>query len=166
MLSIHWQMPIVVYEFKQHQKLKQPLLNSIQSMPAYSINNISKCDYNSGYTKPYWNILSPAIKLTIHNILSKLDITDGKLSTPWYQQYHTNDSHNWHRHPNCTYNVVYYLELPGNTPPTLLRHPLTKELITPSVHEGSILLFPSCIQHCSPINQSTHRKTIIAFNIE
>ena len=164
--SNHVSLPLVVQPFKQHNKLKQLLLDSIQSMPAYSIDGITKCVYNSGYTKHYWDILSPHITPIIHNILAKLDVVDGKLSSPWYQQYHTNDQHRWHRHPNCVYNVVYYLQLPHNSPPTLLRHPLTREHITPRIQEGDILLFPSCIQHCSPINQSTHRKTIIAFNVE
>jgi hypothetical protein len=62
---------------------------------------------------------------------------------------------------------VYYLELPTDGPKTVFKNPFnSEEIIYPDVKEGDILTFPSILEHCSPSNNSTHRKTIISFNID
>ena len=174
--------PLITIPFQHHLTLKQPLLHCLEQLPQTSVitgAKITKSDWNDnehiGEThnpfaqqepKPYWNILYPEIKHTIDQAMKAVDITDFYCSNPWYQQYTTKDFHAWHRHPFAVYNVVYYLELPPNCPPTILRNPTdTKQIITPNVKEGDILIFPSCLVHGSPINETKLRKSIIAFNL-
>ena len=161
--------PIITIPFIHHNTVKQPLLHCLEHLPQTSVMNrdsISKSDWDTPGEKPYWTILQPHIDQTLKDALRRVDITEFQYSTPWYQQYHKKDHHGWHRHPFATYNVVYYVELPQDAPPTILRNPVdTTQMITPKVREGDIFIFPSCLTHCSPPNPSTQRKTIIAFNI-
>ena len=168
--------PIITIPFQHHTTVQQPLLHCLEQLPQTYIMNedsISKSDWdtsvkfgNDVQERPYWNILQPHIDQTIKDAMKRVDITDFQYSVPWYQQYQKKDHHGWHRHPFATYNVVYYVELPQDAHPTVLRNPVdVTQMITPNVSEGDIFIFPSCLTHCSPPNPSTQRKTIIAFNI-
>ena len=161
--------PLVIHSLPSHHTIQQSLLDCLNTLPHNSINHtdrITKTDWETDQQRPYWDILRPHITPIIHQFTQQSDILDYQLSEPWYQQYYQNDAHNWHRHPHSVYNVVYYLELPHDAHPTVLRNPLNiTQMITPNVQEGDILIFPSFITHSSPPNPSVQRKTIIAFNI-
>ena len=172
--------PIVIAKFPEHELFQQDVLAAIDSMPDHSIcagdDQITKTDYwEAGPEKrpdigrPYWDIIAPYMKDLIRTISKQIDLDHfqwGEYGQAWYQQYYQTDAHSWHRHPLSVYNVVYYLELPSDAPPTLLRNPLdTTQHLEPPVKEGDIIVFPSFIKHCSPPSRSTERKTIIAFNL-
>ena len=151
------------------QSIQQPLLDCLDTLPNHIINHtdrVTKTDWELDQPRPYWQLLHPHIIPVIDTFTQQVDIQDYTLSEPWFQQYHQTDTHCWHRHPKSVYNVVYYLELPPDSHPTVLRNPLNiQQMITPNVQQGDLLIFPSFITHCSPPNPSTHRKSIIAFNI-
>ena len=46
----------------------------------------------------------------------------------------------------------------------ILKDPITGEEIVPRVREGDLLTFPGYIEHRSPKNYTTNRKTTIAFD--
>lgn len=165
--------PIMVFDVPNHTHIKHQMLDAINQMPVSSIQtNYDKItntdwDYDNHQQRQYWDILLPHLDQLLKQEFVHIDLPQGfKISNCWYQQYYNTDTHHWHRHAGSTYNCVYYLELPHDAPPTMIRNPISiNQTYTPSVQEGQLLIFPSIFAHCSPPNQSQHRKTIIAFNI-
>jgi hypothetical protein len=159
--------PLVIVALPQ--SIQQPLLDCLDTLPNHTINyadKVTKTDWKTDNPRPYWQLLHPHIIPVLDTFTQKVDIQDYTLSEPWFQQYHKTDTHGWHRHPQSVYNVVYYLELPHDSHPTVLRNPLNiQQMITPNVQQGDLLIFPAFITHCSPPNPSSQRKSIIAFNI-
>jgi hypothetical protein len=162
--------PYVISKFNAHKELKNELLNLIQN-DGRSIKNdrdiIENTDYDYGNfveKKYFQRLLQPLVEHMI-DVVQSLQINDFKIDSCWFQQYTTNDTHSWHRHPNTQYANVYYLELPKNGPPTELKNPYDNEIIRPEVYEGCILTFPAMVMHRSPPNKSNQQKTVIAFNL-
>ena len=78
----------------------------------------------------------------------------------WYQQYTKNSIHDWHVHSE-NYTGVYYLEYPDGAPATKL---YGYDVITPSVNEGDVVMFPAMTPHQAPMVMNDGRKTIISYN--
>ncbi len=87
------------------------------------------------------------------------------IARTWYNQYgkQSGSQHCFHNHP-CDIANVYYVELGDKSLRTILKDPITGEEIVPRVREGDLLTFPGYIEHRSPQNYTTHRKTIVAFD--
>lgn len=162
--------PYIISEFKLHHELKDELLNLIESDGRTVVNGqdrIQKTDYDYGNfveKKYFQRLLNPLIE-HMSGVVESLRIRDFKIDSCWFQQYTTNDTHSWHRHPNTQYASVYYLELSNDGPATEMQSPYDNDIICPKVYEGCILTFPGMVVHRSPPNQSIKRKTIIAFNL-
>lgn len=167
-LSINY----VISKFEKHSLLKNKLLDCIQHDPGSSVkegpNRISKGDFyiDREYQRSYIDVLGDHLYNHMDKVFQFLEYDQPVFQNIWYQQYYKNDIHSWHQHRASTWASVYYVELPEGTPGTLLKDPLSKEHIMPNVKEGDILTFPSMVWHCSPVNVSNNRKTIIAFNVE
>lgn len=162
--------PYVISEFNPHKELKNELLSLIEN-DGRTVENgqdrIQKTDYDYGNfveKKYFQRLLQPLIE-HMCGVVQSLQIKDFKIDSCWFQQYTTNDTHSWHRHPNTQYANVYYLELPNNGPVTELQSPYNNEIICPNVYEGCILTFPGMVVHRSPLNHTNQRKTVIAFNL-
>ena len=84
----------------------------------------------------------------------------------WYNQYskQSGSQHCFHSHDTCDVANVYYVEMVDKSLRTVLKHPITGEEIVPRVREGDLLTFPGYIEHRSPKNYTTNRKTTIAFD--
>lgn len=167
--------PIIVLDFNQHQYLKPVLLDiidkSLYSEYQDQFDQISKTDYFIDKDKPreyvdiFYDSVSDQIRSVYEDVIKLEWRHHISFATFWFQQYYTTDRHEWHNHPGSNYNAVYYLELPNNGPRTELKSPISHKTISPDVHEGQILIFPSFLLHRSPCNQSKERKTVIAFNL-
>ena len=82
----------------------------------------------------------------------------------YIQQYRKNDTHDWHSHFGCLIHCVYFLELPDPKYATQIQT-YDGKVIKPKVKEGDLLFLLTPNRHRSPINKSSKRKTIIAFNM-
>ena len=171
--------PFIISTLEEHNSIKDTLLNLIELQPSIkedgnragfqSYDKIAKTDYyvDKSFLRNYWNLLFPYLDKHMAPVFAMLDLKTCIYSDFWFQQYAHLDTHAWHRHNRCFYSNVYYLELPGDGSKTIFKNPFnSEEIIYPDVKEGDILTFPSMVEHCSPPNTSTDRKTIISFNID
>ena len=101
------------------------------------------------------NILSQ-ITQTLNDSMNSLDLI---VQNIWYQQYNSNDYHDWHNHTECQYTNVYYVELPDENMKTEIL-----DVANIEVKEGDIISFPAFMFHRSKPNKSSQRKTVISFN--
>ena len=85
----------------------------------------------------------------------------------WFNQYdpHSGSEHYWHHHKPEHLTNIYFVELEDKSLRTILKHPVTGKEIVPRVKEGQILVFDGKIEHMSPPNYTSTRKTVISFNI-
>lgn len=161
--------PIFVGKNAAHSDMKVNLLASIVSMGTHSICDKSQCIANtdwflpSNMSRPYWDLFSNIALEHVAAIGQQLQLSSGRISNYWFQQYKYDNYHSWHVHPTCMFSNIYYLELPTNTQATfnLMGNEFTFE-----VAEGDILTFPNFLIHCSKPNLSNSTKTAIVFNTD
>lgn len=166
--------PFFVKKFEKHIEIKEKLLSLIDEQQATTVNEsdlserISRTDWkiDSNEQRPYWSFLQPNLAEHVQEIYKTLEYTEIQFGNHWFQQYYTTDMHGWHRHANCSWANVYYIELSPDAPATHLKDPITGDIYHVDAKEGDILTFPSFILHCSPPNESQNRKTVVAFNIQ
>lgn len=166
--------PVFKVKVSEHNALKDLTLRLLETADAEAVHsntdNISKTDYHikQGERKPYCDFLLPKL-----NPYFKLFYDDMRLSqygyyhtfhTIWFQQYHNNDTHDWHNHGDCCWSSVYYLELPKDGPTTEFMDP-SGNIMTADANEGDLLIFDNMALHRSPPNLSKDRKTIVSMNI-
>ena len=171
-------LPIKIVRLPQHAEVKQQLLDLIDETDKYQIEHNDSLVEQVGPFTDWHNYEDPEVaeplyytkfrRLSEDLILDVIEFEfkyrDASLTNYWYQQYNQTYEHGWHFHNNCFYHAIYYLELPESAPGTMCRFPGGIEF-TPNVKEGDILIMPSIVEHCSPPNKGTERKTIIAVNI-
>jgi hypothetical protein len=160
--------PFFKYEVRDHDKIKNTLLDSInKNTNSLKDNNqsIYNSDWNQNLNVDYslLNIHVDNLCWIINSNYYKREILNKENATVWFQQYAKNDFHDWHVHSNALYSAVYFLDVDDNTPTTTFR--VKDDIIEHEVKEGEIIVFPSSILHCSKPNKSEKLKTVIAFNL-
>lgn len=166
---------IYKWSFPEYHKLNKEIINIIDSRVSTPVfdkgDSISDTDfftYSWEKEAPYMAILRPYIDKCLKEF-TKSSIYGSKngdvlyLDNHWFQQYNKGDRHSWHTHGKCTYSSVYYVELPNSSIGTKFIGP--NGPIDIKVQEGDFILFPSYLSHCSPINLSDSRKTVISINL-
>lgn len=163
--------PYGIFEFQNHKKLKELLLQDIDINPYPAItsydHSISKSDWflPSDQNRTYVDIFIKEIHADLSEFTTRLNFQKYLIHQIWFQQYYKGDSHSWHNHAGCHYTCIYYVELDDNSPPTQFINPIDESNIFQiNVKEGDVLIIPSMIKHQSPII-SDGRKTIISFNL-
>lgn len=128
-------------------------------------------DYHIDYRDGKLNLKDFFDDPQMHDILTKIgkdlnlnrfDEFAWEVESAWFQQYYDNGSHCWHTHPKCHFTNVYFLELSKNAHKTEVIG-LNNKLFSYEAKEGSLITFPSFLQHRS-IPNGSDRKTIISFN--
>ena len=142
--------------------------NSASSSIDTPTQKISRTDWfiPSEATRSYYNAYEPVIYDALDLISEVYGHPKSYLQPTnyWFQQYTTGDFHSWHAHGGSVFNVVYYVDIDDQTSKTTFRFN-GKEVSVP-VKSGDILIFPSCLQHCSAVNKSNKIKTVIALNVD
>jgi len=161
-----------ISKFQHHEKVKSDLLDLIYNSdyqspyhPSTEVN-ISKCDWHrsTDFNRSWFLFLKSYLFDQLLEDYKQLGYDGFVLCEIWFQQYLKNSEHGWHTHSG-NFTSVYYLELPDDSPKIQIISPFDqKTVIDIPVQEGDILMFPSFVIHKSPLNQSTHSKTIISFN--
>ena len=165
---INTKCPIFITKVKDHELLKNNILNGISQTGKFGLVMNNQSVTNTDWFVPR-NVPRPYLNTVFHTIeyhnhcLAKVLKTD-RITTDniWYQQYHLGDYHSWHIHPASVFSNVYYVDLDNLNPKTSFR--ILGEEIEVNVEEGMIITFPSFIEHCSKINESNKVKTVISFN--
>jgi hypothetical protein len=168
-------LPIITLRFEKHWEIKQDLIEILESQTSAPVvpdpaiqDQISKTDWyvDINVKRPYWDFLCPTLLPVLKDTYeNRIGYDQWSVGEYWFQIYETGDSHEWHFHPGCLYNNIYYVELEDGSPRTELMAPVTGEVIIPEVEEGDILIFPSVFRHRSPKNLGLCRKTIVSWNV-
>ena len=168
-----FKIPFFIRDFPDHEKHKYKILSLIMQNEISSLNNsdrekISRTDWETkdikkkSYAQYVINLLDADIK----RLIKTMEYDRIRYQGIWFQQYNTTDFHNWHRHGNSEWNMIYYLEFAKDCPATEFRNPVDpNNTFIPDVREGQYILFPSLLAHRSAPNPSRERKTVIAINI-
>jgi len=153
-----------IENYKFHNKI---ILDLIERTTKSKFDDITYTDWDISpdIHRPYLDYFVNLIKPKLEKITTFLNFKECNLLNTWFQQYYTNDLHNWHHHADCNFTNVYYVELPDPNYKTELYDIINNSVIQLDVKEGDIVTFPSYINHRSKENLSDKRKTVISFNV-
>ena len=130
---------------------------------------ISNTDWNIK-SKREWFVssLSERDRLNYNKFIKRKFNKKSHISLSWFNQYYptSGSEHDFHTHPDTELTNVYVVEVEDKSLRTILKHPVTGKEIVPRVKEGQILIFDATIEHRSPKNYTSTRKTVIAFNTD
>jgi hypothetical protein len=100
---------------------------------------------------------------------------DLKIIKAWSVRYKKGEDQIMHHHGDKGFTAVLYVEFdPTKHSPVIFKKPWPN-LITgdleftapyPNLQEGSLIIFPACVEHFSPVNLSDKDRTIIGFDLE
>lgn len=151
---------------------KSAILEAINKSASASVDTptqkISRTDWfiPSEVVRPYYEAFEPVLYDAMDLISEVYGHPKSYLNPTnyWFQQYDHGDFHSWHAHGGSVFNVVYYVDVDDSTSRTVFR--INGKEVSVPVKSGDILIFPSCLQHCSIPNRSSKIKTVIALNID
>jgi predicted 2-oxoglutarate/Fe(II)-dependent dioxygenase YbiX len=161
-----------ITQFKDHNRLKQRLLDLIETSDYSSPNipsaevNITRTDWHksSNFDREWAKEIAKPLGDHMLEVYKDLGYDGFTLHELWFQQYLKNSGHGWHTH-SANFTNVYYLELPTDAPKTQIVNSFNQtEIIEVDVKEGDILVFPSFVVHRATPNLCNKRKTIISYN--
>jgi len=168
-----------LFNIGKHKQLKNKLLKNIKDTPfTETYNNVSKTDWEIDcfLERKYWDknvidIFENCTDILKKNLYGSLDIKDktGRvvnnfnqfkttLHNYWYHLYKKNSNYHWHTHGCSNFSAIYYISLPEKKYKTQFLN------MNMPVKEGDLLIFPSFLAHCSPINKSNKEKVILSIN--
>ena len=163
--------PFLLYEVKNHLEIKNKILNTINEMGCYSYINknqqISNSDWQltRDFKRPYLEFVLNIFKDVVFYVNEKFEYTEEPVQVInyWFQQYNYGDYHTWHKHSDGILSCVYYVNLTDDNSKTSFK--LFDKEFEIEVKEGTVLIFPSFLNHCSKPNKSKNKKTVISFNL-
>jgi hypothetical protein len=165
----------ILKKFKEHENVKNKLLNYFENSNEESyvrkengelLSKISKLDWNISrdFNREWVVFLKPYLMQHFNECANFLNYNSVEIKAIWFQQYLKNEIHQWHIHGE-NYTGVYYLEFDKNNAKTeILDHDENKHIV--DAEEGDIVIFPSFLIHQSPKLINSNKKSIISFNIE
>jgi len=152
----------------QHDLLKPRLLTMISEDHATDYrsrdNDINRTDW------PRYSLDSAYKDLFHREIMRFLNLNFDRhvidIIAIWYQQYETNNFHDWHDHRGeYNYNLIYYLDLPPTAPRTEYRRPFDTTPRSIPASEGDVVIMMSTLSHRSTALVSADSKTVILANL-
>jgi hypothetical protein len=171
MQQVKLQIPYFVSKFKAHDTIKGELISLLDEQMSSTTNDgyakITKSDWyvDPGTPRNYWTLLYPHLETHIKELMDSIGTSHYKFLNYWFAHYETSDYLDWHRHEQIGWSSIYYVNLPSKEQVTLLKDPMSGDVIQPDLEEGDILTFPGIVYHRSPVNNAQKPKTIVAFNI-
>ena len=165
---------VFVSNVEDHFSIKASVLDILQKSIIVSINDkrgneIYNTDYftynikDFEFSSQYVTKITPVIEAHLASLSSFLGYTSPlEFNRVWFQQYIKGNQHAWHRHPDCIFSNIYYVDLPDGASKTTIRF-LGREFSV-DIREGQIITFPSFLEHCSKPNNTDKIKTVISFN--
>ena len=165
-----FEVPYFIVPLPEHLEIKESILKLIQEDESESNSDNGQNIYKTDYFMPdkprtYFSIIQPHLLKLLKTLPSIVDYQNivTQRTGMWYQQYRKLDHHCFHKH-DAAWASVYYVELDEKSPGTQFKGFFTTENISPEVKEGDVIVFPGWLDHRSPPNLSSKRKTVIASN--
>jgi uncharacterized protein (TIGR02466 family) len=174
--------------FKKNLKIKninfKKILKEIKFTPASELQPNTSASSVDKYVLDN-NISLKDVKLKIiqefnnfkNNIL-RYSNNEFKLTTSWFTEAKPYQESLVHRHKNCFYSGVYYIDVPKESAKINFFNYTDSDLyLVPQqsnafnsdgvdliVNTGDLIFFPSNIYHKIPLNKSKHKRYSLAFN--
>ena len=156
-----------------HDVFKKYMLDYIDNKPLNRLvernTDVSHTDWSESDNKnrEYVNKFTSLISYNMKTITNRLSLSYMDITDIWFQQYSRNAEHSWHGHFGSDWAGIYYVEMPNERDKTLLWDYHSSKIVDDiDLHEGDMFVFPSTILHCSPLNITDTRKTVISFNMK
>ena len=161
-----YQYKVSDWEFKK-QKLNE-IIDKINFYQDKNSNLLTDYGSNNNYEADVIQIL----KKDIIKFFIEANLYNPYVSSLWFQKYNNEQCHLAHNHGALGYSSVLYINYDSkhHTATRFLSpyYSETGETITyiPEVSEGTLLFFPSMINHYTLPNQSNATRTILSINIK
>lgn len=154
--------PYFIHRVESHSQ-NGHILDMINSQNA-SIRGYQRTDEDDQSDSKYLDAVFPVFVNAVKEMSNELNCTFKIQGNPWFTQYSHNEFCRWHVHEECHWVFVYYLEFPEGSPYTTFRTLDGRQEFEVPVKEGDMIIFPGFMKHCSKINKSNGRKTVITLN--
>lgn len=161
------------YQYKlDNWKLKKQKLNEIIDKINFYQDKNSNLLTNYGNDNNYEADVIQILKEDIIKFFIEANLYNPCVSSLWFQQYNNEQCHLTHNHGALGYSSVLYVNYDAkhHTATRFLSpyYSVTGETITyvPIVDEGTLLVFPSMINHYTLPNQSQKTRTILSINFK
>lgn len=164
----------LVSAIPEHQEYKEKLLNYFDGIPESTNEEkngyvrITKYDFlllHEEGNRPWIDWFTPVLTSFLQKFPVEIGYQNPVIEAMWFQQYNYKDMHNWHLHNGANWAGIYYVEVPDNSVITDYVDPFTRVRKQFECKEGDVVIFPASLQHSSPINLTSGRKTVVAFNL-
>lgn len=120
------------------------------------------------YVKDILHILSEELNIFANHF----DLNNFNILNAWFEKASKQNFHAVHNHGSIGYSAVCYVDYDQNEhTPTQFISPFNSFLTgntlyyTPNVNEGSLIFFPSIINHYTLLNESEKERLILSFNL-
>lgn len=173
-------MPYWRYELKNFKKRKNLIKKFIKKYPLtksnlqnYSSNTdlfLNNPDKQIEFTQEVIKLLSEELKHFAKDIKKNMVVTRS-----WAVSYKKGEDQIMHHHGNKAFTAIMYIDFDHKKhSPVIFKKPWPNiftgkiEFIPPSPHlkEGTLLIFPACLEHFAPVNLSEKERTVISFDID
>ena len=159
------------YQLNNWDSKKQKLNEIIEKIKFYQ-DKKSNLLTNYGSNNNYEADIIQILKEDIIKFFIEANLYNPYVSSLWFQQYNNEQYHLTHNHGALGYSSVLYINYdPKHHTATRFLSPyysITGETITyvPEIKEGTLLVFPSMINHYTLPNQSQRTRTILSINFK
>jgi uncharacterized protein (TIGR02466 family) len=176
--------PIFKFKFDRHNELKQSFVNHLANDELYEKNTRVNTLY---FTEPNLHkqeLFRPFTEFahdSITKVFEELNFVPSfNITGMWATKHRKNGFHHRHQHYNSFIAGVYYLD-GVNAAGTTFYSPYKQSSIMPAkkvknvskienfytnkFEEGTLVIFPSWLEHSTLNNSEEHTRTILSFNV-
>jgi hypothetical protein len=168
--------PCVLFNLKEHLKIKKKLTSLINTTKKDSLTTIDEYhsdlihnldfNYSTNFSREWVVFLLKYLNNYFQKISLNLGYQKCLIRNIWFQQYKNGGQHGWHTHGG-NYTGVYYLNFSNKCARTEIVDPFSQnKKITINAVEGDVVIFPSYVIHRAPKQTNRSTKTIISFNLD
>tara|TARA_R100000388_G_C7160916_1_gene119166 strand:- start:79 stop:597 length:519 start_codon:yes stop_codon:yes gene_type:complete len=168
-VDVLFKIPILNFFIKDF-KLKQKQIEKVlKKYPEHRLNGpffTNRGETDISFMHTFNEIFKKEFEYMCQSLESNLVLTD-----VWSVSYKKGDYHVPHNHGSKGYSAILYLRYDNNHPSTVYFQPWNDvndvgKFETPEVKEGSIVVFPSFVEHMSRPNPISKHKRIISFDLK
>ena len=153
-----------LFKVNNHNKFKNKILKEISDTPFKKTQGVYKTDWtiDPNLKRTYWEKYIRNIADSCINILKKDLYGNIEKKTcyhnHWFHVYKKNYNFGWHTHGESNFSAIYFVDLSNEKYKTEFTD---MDLL---IKEGNFLIFPSFLEHRSPLIEEQDKKTIVSFN--
>ena len=190
-MHLFFSTPIWTFKLNSYKEINEELYSFIKNLRENDPKGLRKSNFNGWHSEDFNLQSEPIIKFVnlissnINTVLSDMDWDKNKqtikISNMWAIINNKGGFNERHHHGNSALSAAYYLRAPENCgdivfydprPAPIYSHPIANKsnllnaqvnAITPE--EGSLIMFPSYLDHSVNQNLSNKERIVISFNI-